>query len=400
MPIAEQERLDALHRYDILDTPPEHCYDDLVAMAALICDTPVAMMNLIDERRQWGKALYGLPSSEAPREISFCAHAILAEDDLMVVPDTLDDARFTANPLVTPTALVRFYAGARIVSPDGHAVGTICVAAPEPRELDESQAAALRALARQAAGMLELRVALAREEEQQRRLRELEEIRAEFVTFVSHEMRTPLTSIRGYLECVMETPERLDREQLHFLTTVARNSDRLNKLVDDLVEFMRMEGDGLVLNTEHTDLAALTAEAVGAIAPTAQRKRLALTLAPAAPHHVEADAARIGQVIDNLLANAVKYTPAGGRVEVSVERDGEAAVVRVADSGIGIPESERDRVFERFFRSSVVLDHNIPGTGLGLAISRRIVDAHGGWIGFAPRDGGGTEFSFALSARR
>jgi signal transduction histidine kinase len=198
----------------------------------------------------------------------------------------------------------------------------------------------------------------------------------------------------------METPERLDREQLHFLTTVARNSDRLNKLVDDLVEFMRMEGDGLVLNTEHTDLAALTAEAVGAIAPTAQRKRLALTLAPAAPHHVEADAARIGQVIDNLLANAVKYTPAGGRVEVSVERDGEAAVVRVADSGIGIPESERDRVFERFFRSSVVLDHNIPGTGLGLAISRRIVDAHGGWIGFAPRDGGGTEFSFALSTRR
>ena len=398
MPITEQERLDALYRYDILDTPPEACFDDLVELAAHICDAPVAMLNLIDAERQWSKAVYGIPNTEWPREISFCAHTILAEDDLMVVPDTIEDERFASNPLVSPTPFVRFYAGVRIVTSDGHAVGTICVGGPDPRELKPRQAAALRALARQAADQLDLRLRLAREEEQQRRLRELEEIRDEFVTFVSHEMRTPLTSILGYLECVLETPERLDSEQLHFLTTVSRNSDRLNQLVEDLVQFMRIEGNGLVLQAERTDLAALTAEAVDAIAPAAARKRVSIELLTAEPLAVEVDAARIGQVLDNLLENAVKYTPAGGSVKVHVERDGEAAVVRVADTGIGIPEDERGRLFERFYRSSVVLDHNIPGTGLGLAISRRIVDAHGGWIDARPREGGGTEFSFALAA--
>jgi signal transduction histidine kinase len=398
MPSAEQERVDALYRYDILDTPPESRYDDLVALAARSCGTPVAMMNLIDAERQWSKAVVGVPRAEWPRDISFCAHTI-QEGDLMVVPDTLEDDRFAENPLVHPTPYVRFYAGARIVTPDGQAVGTICVGGPEPRELGDSEAEALLALARQAGHLLELRLLLAREDEQERRLNELEEIRDEFVTFVSHEMRTPLTSIRGYLECVMETPERLDSEQLHFLTTVARNSDRLNQLVDDLVEYMRMEGSGLELQTERTDLAALAAEAANAIAPAARRKRITFELAPAGPQMIEADPARIGQVLDNLLENAVKYTPSGGKVDVAVERDGEAVVVRVADTGIGIPEHERDRLFERFFRSSVVLDHNIPGTGLGLAISRRIVEAHGGWIGAMPREGGGTEFSFALSAR-
>ncbi|MEA2404006.1 MAG: hypothetical protein QOE08_653 [Thermoleophilaceae bacterium] len=398
MPSAERERLAALHRYDILDTPPEPHYDDLVALAALACGTPVAMMNLIDEERQWSKAVTGVPEAAWPRDISFCSHTI-AESDLMVVPDTLEDERFAENPLVHPTPYVRFYAGARIVTPDGHAVGTICVGGPEPRELSGDQAEALRGLARQAAALLELRLRFAREDEQQRRLDELEEIRDEFVTFVSHEMRTPLTSIRGYLECVMETPERLDSEQLHFLTTVARNSDRLNQLVDDLVEYMRMEGSGLVLQAERTDLTALAAEAVNAIDPSARRKRITLELAPSAPHMIDGDPARIGQVLDNLLENSVKYTPSGGRVDVALERDGKAVVVRVADTGIGVPEHERDRLFERFFRSAVVLDHNIPGTGLGLAISRRIVEAHGGWIGAAPREGGGTEFSFALSAR-
>lgn len=156
MAIDEQERLAALHRYQILDTDPEQRFDDLAMLASQICDTPMSLITLLDSDRQWFKSRVGVAEAETSRSVAFCEHAIQAPD-IMQVPDANADARFRDNPLVTGAPNIRFYAGAPLVTPEGHALGTLCVLDVKPRHLTEGQLRALDALRRQAEAQLELR---------------------------------------------------------------------------------------------------------------------------------------------------------------------------------------------------------------------------------------------------
>src|SRR4051812_48222220 len=160
-PADEAARLAALRRYEVLDTPPEPAYDDLVLLASRICRAPIALVTLVDEARQWFKAVVGMWVRSTPREHSFCARAIVPPvPKLMVVPDATQDERFRDNPLVTGEPGIRFYAGAPLVTPDGHALGTLCVIDREPREGADDIAEPLAALARQVVAQLELRRSL------------------------------------------------------------------------------------------------------------------------------------------------------------------------------------------------------------------------------------------------
>ena len=171
----EAERQRALLDYEILDSTAEQAYDDLVELAATLFQVPTALVVFIDERRQWFKARRGYPSCETPREHAFCAHAILS-DEVMVVPDALDDPRFQENPLVVGPPGIRFYAGAPLRSPQGLALGTLCIIDEVPRGLDEAGQALLERLARQVMASLELRrtaADLARALKREEQLREL-----------------------------------------------------------------------------------------------------------------------------------------------------------------------------------------------------------------------------------
>jgi len=156
MPKNEGKRLKVLWQYDVLDTVPEEVFDDLTDLAAHICEAPVALISLVDENRQWFKAKVGTPLKETARDISFCAHAILNEE-LLVISDAAKDPRFRDNPLVTGPQKIRFYAGAPLVTPDGHALGTLCVLDKQPRKLRSEQLKALRVLAHHVVTQLELR---------------------------------------------------------------------------------------------------------------------------------------------------------------------------------------------------------------------------------------------------
>jgi len=155
-PSQEAARVAALDRYAILDTEPEQSFDDLVILASYVCKTPIAMLSLVDDRRQWFKSKVGVVIRETAREISFCGHAI-QQEDLFIVPDTLKDPRFKENPMVVGEPHIRFYTGAPIINEEGFALGTLCVIDRQPRELDSDQKEALWALSRLALGQMELR---------------------------------------------------------------------------------------------------------------------------------------------------------------------------------------------------------------------------------------------------
>src|ERR1041385_6031864 len=152
----EAKRLQILWQYDVLDTVPEAVFDDLTELAARICEAPIALISLVDENRQWFKSKVGVTVNETSRDISFCAHAI-EQTDLFIIPDATKDKRFADNPLVTSDPKIRFYAGAPLITPDGHALGTLCVIDKVPRQLRPDQQQALRVLARHVMTQLELR---------------------------------------------------------------------------------------------------------------------------------------------------------------------------------------------------------------------------------------------------
>jgi PAS domain S-box-containing protein len=236
---------------------------------------------------------------------------------------------------------------------------------------------------------------------QNERLRELDRLKDEFIALVSHELRTPLTSIRGYTELLLDGEAgKLTDDQRQFLGVVERNAHRLLHLVGDLLFLAQVEAGKLVLDIGALDIGNVASESVETARPQAEAKGITLTLATGPVPLIAGDRARIAQLLDNLVSNAIKFTPEGGRVDVRVRALKQRAVLEVRDSGMGIPAGEQEFLFQRFFRTSTATEHAIQGTGLGLAISKAIVEAHAGRITVASEEGEGTTFQVNLPLHR
>ena len=236
--------------------------------------------------------------------------------------------------------------------------------------------------------------------EQNEELVQADRLKDEFIALVSHDLRTPLTSIIGYVELALDEDgsEPLDAERRRYIEVVARSSDRLLRLVDDLLLAARLQSGRFVLNVEDTDLESVATDALDEMHARAERKGVSLFIACDGPVRIEADRRRILQLIDNLLGNAVKFTPEGGRIELHVERTLSGAAVEVQDTGVGVPGGDEERIFERFYRAPSAVADQVPGTGLGLFIARAIAERHGGTLVARRRERGGSIFRLELPA--
>jgi signal transduction histidine kinase len=289
---------------------------------------------------------------------------------------------------------------------DGAPVGVLVVAWEQRfRRLSDRAAAVVGLFAAEAAVALERADLLARLEGLNRMLavqvealRVSDQLKSDFVSSVSHELRTPLASILGYLDVLLEGAlGEMTPQQSEFVKIVDENARRLLALINDLLTLSGIESGRMLLRPEPVDVRTLIERHVFDQQSSAGGKQLNLALElPPEPLVAELDRDRIGQVVTNVVANAIKFTEAGGDVLVTLRRDGPRMELAVADSGIGIPAADRDGLVQRFFRARNATDAAIPGTGLGLAICKGIVDAHGGEIAVESETGQGTTIRVSL----
>jgi len=244
----------------------------------------------------------------------------------------------------------------------------------------------------------ELAALVAAQHEENSRLQELDAVKAELLSAVSHELRSPLTSIVSFTELLAEGLGRDSvADQKEFLEIIGRNAKRLLRLVGDLLLLDRIDSaQGPVSEMTLVDLPKVVADAVLGISPQADERGIALVTSATLGHPLTGDAGRLGQLIDNLLSNAVKFTPPGGRIEVRTEPTAVGWLVAVADNGIGIPAREQELLFARFFRATNARAQGTPGSGLGLSVVKAIVELHGGTISVFSREGSGTTFTVTL----
>jgi signal transduction histidine kinase len=228
-------------------------------------------------------------------------------------------------------------------------------------------------------------------------LRGAEQMRRDFVANVSHELRTPLTSVRAYAETIAEAEDMDAETRAEFLGVILHESDRMTKIVTDLLELSRFDADRVAFAPSRFSLEDSVTGVYRAITLEAKRRAQELTIdLPDGLPEIVADRARIEQVLMNIMTNAVKYTPDGGKINVTGGERGNTAWVRISDTGFGIPESDLPRVFDRFYRVDKARSRESGGTGLGLSIAKEIITRHGGVISVESKPGEGSAFTVEL----
>jgi signal transduction histidine kinase len=231
--------------------------------------------------------------------------------------------------------------------------------------------------------------------------KQLEQMKSNFLSVVSHELKTPLHSIKGFVDIIlMGKTGKINDLQRDFLATVREQTDQLQNLISELLEFSRLESGQIRLRIEEVSFADIAARVAEKLSPQAQEAQIALeSTIPADFATVEADATRMEQVLTNLVDNAIKFTPAGGRIVIHGEDLGDRVLISVADTGIGIPPAEREKVFERFYQVDSGATRPYRGTGLGLSICKHIVEHHRGRIWVEGAEPQGSVFKFVLPKR-
>lgn len=420
IPHNEAKRLDALREYQVLDTPPEPNFDELTELVAEVLDVPIALVSLIDENRQWFKSHHGLDATETPREIAFCAHAIL-DKKLFVIEDSHDDERFKDNPLVTSDPDVRFYAGMPLITREGFKIGTVCGIDHKPRVLTKSQIRILDIVSRQVVDQLELRKnIIARDNlftQQSLALNSLESANQEirdFVSVVAHDLRAPVLNASGFSDEILsgtselkallnqskdDIPSELsnalheiiDEDLVNSATHIRKSAQIMSERIDVITQVAKH--GRRELKPEMIDLEVLLANVWSEHDMDIKKGGGEIEIDKLPQLYI--DKVSVQLVLENLVSNAVKYKSPDRlmKIRITAKEAPGGIVIIVEDNGRGISAEDISRIFVMFRRVGL---QDIEGDGTGLAFSRSIVNRLGGQIWCESTPGQGSSFHVFL----
>lgn len=385
-PVDEKERLAALKQYNLLDTLPEKDFDEIVSLASMICQTPVSLITLVDENRQWFKSRVGFDQKETHRDLAFCAHVINGEH-VMVVPDATKDIRFFDNPLVTGHPDIRFYAGMPLINPQGYKVGTLCVIDNKPKTLTDTQLQSLKVLSKQVMKQMEFRKKVIE-------LERLNDNNHKLLSLISHDLKSPFASLYGLLELVENYDMPVD-EFKSLIPDVKRGFTAANGLLTNLLEwatsqFSENEIKRIPFSIE--SVANYTALSNRAVINQKQNK-IVNTISPELT--VAGDENMIKAVFRNLVLNANKFT-SGGTITLAAESNGDSVDVRITDTGVGIDPAYLTKIFSWNDRMSTNGTKGEKGSGFGLQVCKEFVERNGGRMWVESIVGVGSSFYFSL----
>ncbi|MEO9483941.1 MAG: GAF domain-containing sensor histidine kinase [Ekhidna sp.] len=387
-PINEIERLEALVRYDILDTDPEKEYDDIARIAAHVCNMPVAMVSFIDETRKWYKATFGIASKEMAREIAVCSHTIVYDEEIMVVEDARKDVRFIDSPATQGSTPTIFYAGVKLVDSEGFVLGTICVVDHKPNTINDRQSEILHSLGNQVIKLLEHRrnnILLNKiKQHVKMQYEELEK----FTYAVAHDINSPINSIISLAQ-LLESQPHIDTETRSFASKMIDSGYKLTDYVSSILDYYK--SDKLSTHKKEEVSVHSSLKKILALIDPQDSCEFRL-LKEDVTIHVRV--AALDQILINLIKNAITHCDKKKTfIEVDFNESDSFYTFSIQDNGPGIDLNDQEKIFG-FMET---LQHrNTSGSGIGLALVKKIVEKEGGTVSVASTPGKGCTFHFTL----
>ncbi len=393
IPFNEVERIINLNSYSILDSFSETDYDNITAIASEICQTPISLISLVDDKRQWFKSHHGLDVSETPKEFAFCAHALNTPNQAFIVNDARTDQRFFDNPLVTGEPHVIFYAGIPLVGEEGFPLGTLCVIDHEPKKLKESQLHSLKALSNQVMSLLTLRK---KKMDLEKSLVALEEKNNElerFAYIAAHDIKSPLNNITGLAHVFsMKYDAMLDEEGRLLLSYINTSSEKLKKLVDGMLAHSQNEKS--VKETKNTIYLQQALDDLQSLFTSENECKISLVTDLV---QIRGNKTALSQILINLISNAVKYNDKEiSEIVIGVDESSTAYHFYVQDNGPGISAENHAKIFKIFEVLNAKDKFGVSGNGIGLATVKKLIESLKGNIKVDSELGKGSKFIFDI----
>lgn len=384
----ESERLKELLRLEVMDSLDEEAFDELTELASAICGTPISLISLVDDHRQWFKSKVGLDASETEKDIAFCSHAIL-QDEVFEVCNALEDERFNDNPLVTGAPDIRFYAGAPLVTENGLPIGTLCVIDQASKKLTPLQQQALKTLAKQVVSQLEMRL-------NNKRLERINREREQLFAMIAHDLRSPFNGILGLSRMLNRKGASIDPERLEKISRSIQDSSlQAYQLLEEILQWSQQRMGAFSPKLEQQTLRPLVESSLQFLDDLAKAKNIDLSTDISSQLTAYCDTTLTKALLRNLVANAIKFSPNGSEIHVRSVSEGEHIKVYVEDQGQGIAAELQPKLFMSQVESTMgtALEQ---GTGLGLSLCQEFASQQGGKIWLDHSDSNGTSICFEL----
>lgn len=391
-PPDEKQRLAAVRSYQLLDTLPERDFDNITTLTASICDVPIALITLLDSDRNFLKSHYGLSMTESPRDTSFCGHAIIEDSDVFVVEDARKDPRFKDNPLIADMQAV-FYAGVRLVNPDGYSLGTLCVFDNKPRTLSKKQRQALSALAYQVVKLFEAQKHNRKLMRVQEELRERNEELKSFAGTVSHDMKMPLANMIITSDMLRtKYGDLLDKQAQEYLDYIKQSAFTLSEYISGLLE--HYETDKTASQIAETFDSQDLLEEIIELLNISEDCDINL---PDGNIEMYANKSALEQIILNLVVNSIKYNDKEKiKIDIECYEKDDSYHFSITDNGMGISKENMPHIFNLFVKTGVLDRSGKVGNGIGLSTVKRLITKLDGEIKVSSELGIGTTIKFNI----